>query len=478
VYALRLIELLALLILPLLLLVALVGAWMVRAAPLDPPWARGLFRLDGLAACFSALTIAVALATHRSSALSHQSPVPSSQLAACILLCAAYLSTHVAVLSVGLLGTALLLGLRRWESWAASGLASAGLVLIALRADAWRYPTPDIGLGLNSLSFGLILCAALLAAGAPALVSGRASRPVLLLAVGLIYTLYRLFSFGPWNLGWQLAALLLGAAVAFGAAWHVAFHASGRMPDRLATLHFGLAIIGGGLASGAGLALGVYALLALTLQQAMLLGASAMQHRSATIRLFWLVSGAVPFTVPFVAGWIGIAGALAGGITVLAVVIWASLLLAAVGLARMAEPKHNGIAAGEQPDEAITDDRRLTTDHRTSTAVHRPSSVVHRPSSVQLWLASLFSLALGIATPAVFALLIQPMVAQLQGGLTPFGEVTLWPWAGLLALNAARQPVATLPSLALAALMLILAALAWVVSQVVAMRRTEEPGES
>lgn len=66
------------------------------------------------------------------------------------------------------------------------------------------------------------------------------------------------------------------------------------------------------------------------------------------------------------------------------------------------------------------------------------------------------------------------MVAQLQGGLTPFGEVTLWPWAGLLALNAARQPVATLPSLALAGLMVILAALAWLATQLRFVRRRNE----
>ena len=62
------------------------------------------------------------------------------------------------------------------------------------------------------------------------------------------------------------------------------------------------------------------------------------------------------------------------------------------------------------------------------------------------------------------------VVAQLQGGLTPFGEIELWPWAGLIAFDAARQPVATLPSLALVGLMLILSALCWVALRLAARR--------
>jgi len=62
-------------------------------------------------------------------------------------------------------------------------------------------------------------------------------------------------------------------------------------------------------------------------------------------------------------------------------------------------------------------------------------------------------------------------VAQLQAGLTPFGAIELWSWAGLIALDAARQPVATMPSLALAALMVILSALCWVALRLGALKR-------
>jgi hypothetical protein len=363
--------------------------------------------------------------------------------AACLLLGVGYLTTHLALLAAVLFAVALMLAARRWEAWVSALLAAAGLILSALRAGTWRYPAPDAGLGLNSLSFGLILCAVLLAAGAPGLLRRNTAPPLTLLAVGMLYMLYRLFSLGPWNLGWLLAALLLGAALALGAAWAAAFGPVAHVPSRLATLYLALGVVGGGLASGAGLALGAFTLLTLALQQALFPLTPATPRR-----VLWLVSGAIPLTVPFVAGWLAIAAAMAGGITALAVVVWASVLLAAAAVARIAE-------AG-QAEAETTDDGRWT-------AISGRWSVVGG-----------LSLALGIATPAVFALLIQPMVAQLQGGLTPFGEVTLWPWVGLLALNAARQPVATLPSLALAGLMVILAALAWLATQLRLVRRRNE----
>jgi hypothetical protein len=76
----------------------------------------------------------------------------------------------------------------------------------------------------------------------------------------------------------------------------------------------------------------------------------------------------------------------------------------------------------------------------------------------------------------VLPILLQPMIAQLQGGLTPFGEVIIWPWAGFLALNAARQPVATQPTIIIAALMLILATLVWVISELLQIYRARRTG--
>jgi hypothetical protein len=456
----------------LMLGVALWLAWTVRAAPLEPAWARGLFRVDGLATCWLILTLAFTLGTtlarRPALAMSLLRPMgstdaarcvrtmhtpPVSRLlpsASCLLLCAGYLTTHLALLAAVVFAAALVLAARRWEAWVSALLVATGLILIALRAGTWRYPAPDAGLGLNSLSFGLILCAVLLAAGAPGLLRRNTTPPLTLLAVGMLYTLYRLFSLGPWNLGWLLAALLLGAALALGAAWAAAFGPAAHMPARLATLYLALGVVGGGLASGAGLALGAFALLTLVLQQALFPLTAATPRRA-----LWLVSGAIPLTVPFVAGWLAVAAAMAGGITALAVVVWASVLLAAAAVARIAEMRQ---------EEAETTD-----DGRWSVVGGRWSMVGGRWSVV-----GGLSLILGVTSPAVFALLIQPMVAQLQGGLTPFGEVTLWPWAGLLALNAARQPVATLPSLALAGLMVILAALAWLATQLRFVRRRNE----
>jgi hypothetical protein len=70
-------------------------------------------------------------------------------------------------------------------------------------------------------------------------------------------------------------------------------------------------------------------------------------------------------------------------------------------------------------------------------------------------------IGLGIGSPLIVTALIQPIIAQLQGGLTPYGDLVLWPWLGLQVLDAARTPVALLPSFALLALMLVMGALAW-----------------
>jgi hypothetical protein len=61
--------------------------------------------------------------------------------------------------------------------------------------------------------------------------------------------------------------------------------------------------------------------------------------------------------------------------------------------------------------------------------------------------------------------LIRPVAAQLQGGLTPYGDVNIWPWVGLATSDAAHTQVTTLPSIAIALLMLVLAALVYVVAR-------------
>jgi hypothetical protein len=80
-----------------------------------------------------------------------------------------------------------------------------------------------------------------------------------------------------------------------------------------------------------------------------------------------------------------------------------------------------------------------------------------------LLIAAGASVVLGVGAPLVVLALIQPVVEQLQGGLTPYGDVNIWPWIGLASIDSARAQVTTLPSIAVAALMLVLSALVYLI---------------
>lgn len=464
-------RLLTIIALAVMIALALAGIAAVQAAPLEPALSRGLARVDGLSALFALAVAGVALARLASG----REQRPLRALLAAGALAAAFQTTHLALLAAGLAGAAaavwapapvrpirpFALGLVPLALCLCSG---AGLAWIALEAGTWRYPVPAAGLGLNSLSFGLILAGAAGAAlssqasdlsrfwAAP---SARGPQPAALsplLAIGLLYPLYRLFSLGPWNLGWQLGAIGLGAGVSLWGAWLAATGPADEGAEgRLRAYLLGLAIAGAGLGSGAGLALGGFALLTLIVWQ--LWPAEAGAHP-----LRWLVCGAVPLTAPFVTAWIGVAAALGAGSTLLGMALWAGALLAAVPIARGSQKAEGG--GQKATDQAMLDG---------------PSAL--RPSGMPHTIAAILSLTLGIASPLVVGRLLEPMIAQLQGGLTPFGEVRLWPWAGLLGLDAARQPVATLPSVALGALMLILAALVWAVTRLLSLWRRPEGGQ-
>jgi hypothetical protein len=233
-----------------------------------------------------------------------------------------------------------------------------------------------------------------------------------------IYPLLRLFSIGAWNLGWLYAAMLSGAGLALWAA-----HTAGRCePQDLAgwitIVAGGTAIAGAGMGSSAGVALVGLVLLALLPQR---IGLAQMALPGWTL---WLLAGAFPLTLPFVSAWAAVAAAVAGGLSALALLLWASSLLSLSAVLR------------------------------------------HLPGTGGLtWrsgVASTLSLGGGIASPLLLTWLIAPVVAQLQRGLTPFGDLRIWPWAGLLALDSTGQPVATLPSLALLLLMLAVSAIAWI----------------
>ena len=50
-----------------------------------------------------------------------------------------------------------------------------------------------------------------------------------------------------------------------------------------------------------------------------------------------------------------------------------------------------------------------------------------------LLVAGATSVVLGVGAPPIVRLLILPVVEQLQGGLTPFGDLNIWPWVGVAA---------------------------------------------
>lgn len=413
----------------------LVLAALLGDAPLEPGRAGGLLRADAL----SALAVIVA-AGHGLVGLVLGGRTPWRLVAAAGLLALAAVTGHLAAIGALLLGVAAF-GVTRGEqasqeaglsrvaaTWLAPACVAGGLALVGLLSGEWRYGAPGAGQGLSSFTFLLVLTGALLAAGVDGLARGRAPAADPLVAVGTLYCLLRLFSLGPWNLGWLFAALLAGCAVALWAAWSAAGAAPGEAAPWLGLYLAGLAVAGVGLASGAGVTLAGYALL---LGPVLRLGLTD----AAPARPLWLLSAALPLSAPFVAAWMGVAAAAAGGVTATAVAIWAAALLSALPAAKLGAP----------PPES-TPARRVVA-------------------------AAALSAALGLGAPLVVAGLLAPVAAQLQGGLTPFGEIELWPWAGLIALDAARQPVATLPSVALAGLMLILSALCWV-----ALRRMKDEG--
>ena len=270
-----------------------------------------------------------------------------------------------------------------------------------------------------------------------------------------LYPLARLYSLGPWNTGWAFATLLLGGGVALWAA----LAALARPADRriLAPRSFlGLALAGLGLGTGAGIAAGCYGVLTYLLLVPTVAAADEnkeqrttnkeprtenreqsdhelrttddeLQTDHATRNTHWLLSGAIPLTAPFVAAWMLVGASVAGGVALLAGVAWLVMLLSGLTAA----------LAGAEPE---TDRRAL------------------------LILGSA-SVALGIGAPLITLALIQPVIEQLQGGLTPYGDVNIWPWIGLATIDAGHTPVTTLPSIAVAAFMLVLSALVYLIAR-------------
>ncbi len=336
----------------------------------------------------------------------------------------------------------------RYVVTAAPGLLAATCLLIgygtlALRG-ALRYDDRLAGVALDSFVFWFVLLAAVLNAQFSMLNSQFPSHVNDLLRIAWLYPLVRLYSLGPWNDGWSFATLLLGGAAALWSATSALTHP--HEPARSARIivsYLGLTLAGLGLGTSAGIAAGCYGMLAyLVLIRRSATGGQPDtlepgQPRAAddqdlgndgwTTAMSWLVSGAVPLTAPFVAAWMLVGAAAAGGVTLLAGVAWLVTLLNAL----------------------------------TTAMSHAP-----RPAARQsLAVGAALSVVLGVGSAPLVRWLIAPVVAQLQGGLTPYGDINVWPWVGLAASDSAHRQVTSLPSIAVAALMLVLSALVYLVAR-------------
>jgi hypothetical protein len=356
----------------------------------------------------------------------------------------------------------------RRAALAAPGLLAASCLLLGYGAlelrGAARYDDRIAGMALDSFAFWFVLLAAAIACSPlfhPANSdesraieqSAGLSHPsargrfgeIGIVEIGLLrcawlYPLARLYSLGPWNSGWSYATLLLGGALALWCASSgLAQPGLVRRNAYLQSIYLALALAGLGLSTSAGVAaacFGILAYLALNIGAGDVgLGAEdesdlspAIAHLPSATLLPWLLSSAIPLTAPFVAAWMLIGASVAGGVALLAGVTWLVALLHGLAVA---------LWSGSAPVQA------------------------RRP----LLAAGAASLLLGVGAPLIVRALIQPAVAQLQGGLTPYGDVNIWPWVGLAASDSAHTQATTLPSIAIALLMLVLSAIVYVVAR-------------
>jgi hypothetical protein len=339
-------------------------------------------------------------------------------------------------------------------------LAASCLLLgygaLALRGAA-RYDDRTAGAALGSFAFWFVLlavsvvCAPLfhVATGGPRTTAHGLFR------FAWLYPLARLYSLGPWNSGWSFATLLLGGALALWCACSALMQqeAVGRNA-RIRSTYLALALAGLGLSNSPGVAAACYGVLTYLVLWA---GQGDWDYEDRSPSpipnplpstpnsqlltpelLPWLLSSAVPLTAPFVAAWMLMGASIAGGVTLLAGVAWLAALLHGLAVA---------LWNGTEPATA------------------------RRP----LLVAGTTSVVLGVGAPPIARLLILPAVAQLQGGLTPFGDLNIWPWVGVAASDAAHTQVTTLPSIAIVLLMLVLAAFVYIVARLREIGQAAQP---
>jgi hypothetical protein len=281
----------------------------------------------------------------------------------------------------------------------------------------WRYDARTAGAALHGFVFWFTLLAALVPQ--TRLFVARDTLIAHPWRLAWLYPLVRLYSLGPWNAGWSFAALLLGGAAALWAAIAALTTADDERRSRLIWLGFAAMVLASfALSTSAGMAAGCYLMLACLLLPA------PVANGEATVTPTWMLTGALPFTATFVGVWMLVGAATAASMVALAGVAWLVALLG--GLTWALHPR-----AQTQPNR----------------------------------LRAIISVVLGIAAPAVVLLLIEPVVEQMQGGMTVYGDVNVWPWIGISALDAAKTQVAALPSVAVAGLMAVLLALIYLVAR-------------
>lgn len=383
-----------------------------------------------------ALTLTLLLALTVGVALVPLAPRDSLRaLAALALLLPGLLFEHLLMLPLVLLGVALLLWDWRWLL--AATLLLTGMTLLYRTGGAGWY-SPASATALSSPLFLLLLAAAYIGLhGYPLGLLGRASdsgRAILSLALQPIWLLplLRTIGWGPWNSGWALAALLLGGTAALGAATSALWTTPDRRVARIVGAWLGLALASIGLLTPVGIASTLWQILASALGLGLLLSQSRWRLWAAPL----------PLSSAFLASWLVQGATAASGTFLLTGVCWLVAIM-------------TGLATLRLRDETLP-----------------PPA----PGSFG-GLATGLSLTLGVLAPLPLRWLIVPAIDLLQGGLTPFGLLDIWPWIGLAALDSGQRRVAVLPSIAVALLALVVAALVWLVSRLLSTGAPATPDE-
>ncbi|GAB4153134.1 MAG: hypothetical protein Fur005_03970 [Roseiflexaceae bacterium] len=173
----------------------------------------------------------------------------------------------------------------------------------------------------------------------------------------------------------------------------------------------GIALIGFGLASSAGVLAGGYALLCHAV------GCAESNRLGGWQK--WLLAGIIPGTGLFVAFWLAIGAAAAAGVPLLAGGLWLLALIWVLEVLATSAPA---------------------------------------PPPRTLDLSGWAILVIGIGSPAFSFLLLQPLVDQVQAGLSPYGNLSIQPWIGIALLDSGSRAAVTAPLSALPLLLLVLLA--------------------